>query len=107
LAEIRRSRKKTSRKTTALETRMADFRQPAFPAPKAAKLVERSVRRGGQLLKEMAERGERRARGEHFKPSSKEGLKPALKDLGISEKQSHIWQKLAFRAVAHRNKRKR
>lgn len=37
----------------------------------------------------MAERGERRGPG-RFNPSGKEGLK----ELGVTEKQSHNWQKL-------------
>jgi hypothetical protein len=53
---------------------------------------------GGELLKEMAERRERRDSGgtnQHSDSSNEELSKPSLQDLGVTKKQSHIWQKLA------------
>jgi hypothetical protein len=46
------------------------------------------------LLKEMAERGERRSEGGDQRTGSIEGTS-SLADLGVTNKQSHNWQKLA------------
>jgi hypothetical protein len=65
---------------------MADRKPPARPA-------RRDVdRKAGQLLIEMAERGERAIGGE---AGRREFLPVTLADLGVTKKQSHYWQRLA------------
>jgi DDE family transposase len=57
----------------------------------ATEIRLRAGRRAGELLREMAEWGERR--GRHNETSS--AKEPVLADLGVTKKQSHNWQKLA------------
>ena len=58
----------------------------------ATELQKRAERRAGELLREMAERGERTKGGGSL--SSRKGTQQ-LVDLGVDKKQSHQWQKLA------------
>jgi N6-adenosine-specific RNA methylase IME4 len=51
-------------------------------------------RKAGSLLAEMAERGERAVSGDNQHGHSA-GEVPTLRDLGVTPKQSHFWQKLA------------
>jgi hypothetical protein len=57
-----------------------------------AQIRLRAERRAGQILKEMAESGERDAGGRGT-VEFREGTQ--LADLGVSKKQSHLWQQLA------------
>lgn len=63
---------------------------------KAAEIKLRAERKCGEVLISMAERGERAGRG---KPDIVSGL-ATLADLGIDEKQSTRWQKIAKIALA-------
>lgn len=64
---------------------------------KAIKIRLRAERRAGQLLKEMKERGERRASKDGRPKAFPEGTlsKTILADVGMSRKQCFAWQKLA------------
>jgi hypothetical protein len=53
----------------------------------------RAERKCGHLLKEIANKGERKEPGIGGDPGCTE--KPGLKDLGVTKTQSHCWQKLA------------
>ena len=53
-----------------------------------------SVRRAGELLKDMAESGERHTGSGDQKTESRRVI-PKLKDLGVSPMQSHRWQQVA------------
>lgn len=57
----------------------------------ASEIRARAERRAGQMLIEMAERGERRRKGEN-RP---ETLTPSLHDLGIERHQSRKWEIIA------------
>jgi hypothetical protein len=61
---------------------------------KATDIRMRAERRCGELLREMAERGERQGDG---KPKRSHGatVSPKLSDLGVSKTQSSRWQALA------------
>lgn len=54
----------------------------------------RAERKAGQLLGEMAERGERAVRGQAQKSHDATFQPPQLADLGVTKQQSHRWQKL-------------
>jgi N6-adenosine-specific RNA methylase IME4 len=55
----------------------------------------RAERRAGELLHEMAERGERREHSQRSRGATSTDLPPKLSDLGISKTQSSRWQRLA------------
>jgi hypothetical protein len=59
-------------------------------------------RRAGELLKEMAERGERRGSGGDYVTEHGSIEEPSLSDLGVTKKQSHNWQKQGERPVFER-----
>jgi hypothetical protein len=62
----------------------------------ACEIRLRAERKAGQLLIEMEEKGEREGRGGDRRSNSHDvSLKSKLEDLGISDKQSSDWQKLA------------
>jgi hypothetical protein len=58
-------------------------------------LADDQPRRAGQLLKEMAERRERRGSGGDYTSEHSSVAGTKLEDLGVTKKQSHNWQKLA------------
>jgi hypothetical protein len=67
-----------------------------FDAERKAAIIRiRAERRGGELLRDMCERGERRSRGDGQSRSRAPRDLPNLEDLGISHDQSSCWQKLA------------
>jgi hypothetical protein len=59
----------------------------------AADIRMRAERTAGQLLAEMAEKGERDS-GHGDRESGSQDVTPKLADLGVSKMQSHRWQKL-------------
>ena len=59
----------------------------------ATEIRIRAERRAGELLRDMAEKGEREAAGRPEKRS--QGVTIRLEDIGVSKMQSHRWQKLA------------
>jgi hypothetical protein len=66
----------------------------------ATEIKLRAERKAGQLLAQMAERGERRSAGEHSgnqysERFPSETIPPKLENLGVTKIQSHRWQKLA------------
>jgi hypothetical protein len=62
----------------------------------ATEIRLRAERRAGELLAEMAERGERAKSGDKESGRGKKPLsRPTLSDLGISKTQSSHWQQLA------------
>jgi hypothetical protein len=61
-------------------------------------MASRAERRAGELLREMAEKGERARGGGDI--ADKSSAKETLYDLGVTKQQSHNWQKLAALAVA-------
>jgi N6-adenosine-specific RNA methylase IME4 len=61
----------------------------------ATEIRMRAERRAGELLHEMAERGERREHSQRSHGATSTDLPPKLSDLGISKTQSSRWQKLA------------
>jgi hypothetical protein len=64
---------------------------------KACEIRLRAERRAGELLKDMADTGQRATAGEPVKQQMSRGTTsaPTLTDLGISRDQSSRWQKLA------------
>jgi len=78
----------------------------------ATEIRLRAERRSGELLREMAERGERRDHAQRSRATTSEPLPPRLSDLGITKTQSSNWQRLAdmeppaFEARVERSKRK-
>lgn len=62
---------------------------------KACEIRLRAERRAGELLREMAETGQRATRGGDRKSNSRDESLIELSDLGISQGQSSKWQKLA------------
>jgi N6-adenosine-specific RNA methylase IME4 len=61
----------------------------------ATEIKIRAERRGGELLREMADRGERAVRGQAQKSHGETFQPPHLADLGVTKTQSSRWQKLA------------
>ena len=61
----------------------------------AIEIKLRAERRGGELLREMADRGERAVRGQVQKSRGETFQPPQLADLGVTKTQSSRWQKLA------------
>jgi hypothetical protein len=59
----------------------------------ATEIRLRAERKVGELLKQMAERGERARGGGDI--ADKSSPRRTLSDLGVSKKQSHQWQKIA------------
>ena len=62
---------------------------------KATDIRIRAEVRAGELLREMAQKGERQKAGDNQQGSNKAELPPALAQLGISRKQSSDWQRVA------------
>ena len=61
----------------------------------ATEIKIRAERRGGELLREMADRGERAVRGQAQKSHGETFQPPQLADLGVTKTQSCRWQKIA------------
>jgi hypothetical protein len=66
----------------------------------AADINMRAQIRGGELLMQMAERGERQKTGMNQHGSSSVERLPALSDLGVTKTESSRWQRLASLSAA-------
>jgi hypothetical protein len=62
---------------------------------RATDIRMRAEIRAGEILREMAKRGERREHSQRSRGATSENMPPKLSDLGISKTQSSRWQHLA------------
>ena len=82
----------------ALESYAREARDPEL-IDHAVEVRLRAERKAGEILRQMGERGERETRGGDRRSNFREA-RLKLADLGLTEKQSFLWQKLAALAEA-------